>query len=279
MSVKEYLDLYESSWLQLHQIGPRVGTYEYRSLYSAWRVSLDHIQEQNELSAKLLRLWCYFSNQDLWFELLCAGSSECLAWIEDLTSSLFVFSEAMRLLCNCGLVDSEKLSEDNVESRGYSIHNCGHSWTVQVLNSQWDYGLARFVVDAVARHIPDANSANLWKTQRRILQHAERCSQHIKRDNVSEDWMEWALHGLGNLFENQDKLAEAEAMHQGALRGREKVSGPEHSLTLDTINNLGNLYANQEKLAKAEAMYQRALRGKEKVWGPEDTSMLQTVKT
>jgi tetratricopeptide (TPR) repeat protein len=53
-------------------------------------------------------------------------------------------------------------------------------------------------------------------------------------------------------------------MYQHALRGYEKAWGPEHTPTLDTVNNLGNLYADQGKLTEAEQMYQRALQGYEK---------------
>jgi hypothetical protein len=51
-------------------MSPEVSTYEDRQLYSTWQLSLDHIKQQSELSAKLLKLWAYFDNQDLWFELL-----------------------------------------------------------------------------------------------------------------------------------------------------------------------------------------------------------------
>ncbi|KAK1807232.1 hypothetical protein LTR12_018424 [Friedmanniomyces endolithicus] len=54
VSVAEYLSLYESSWLQLHENDPGLDTYEDRTLYSTWRVSLDRIQQQNEFSARLL---------------------------------------------------------------------------------------------------------------------------------------------------------------------------------------------------------------------------------
>src|ERR1700741_2582461 len=64
---------------------------------------------------------------------------------------------------------------------------------------------------------------------------------------------------------------------QRALQGYEKAWGPEHTSTLDTVNNLGNLYANQGKMDEAERMYQRALQGYEKAWGPEHTSTLNTV--
>jgi len=62
---------------------------------------------------------------------------------------------------------------------------------------------------------------------------------------------------LGLLYSDQGRLAEAEAMYQRALAGKEKALGPEHTSTLNTINNLGNLYINQGRLVEAEAMYQR----------------------
>jgi hypothetical protein len=48
---------------------------------------------------------------------------------------------------------------------------------------------------------------------------------------------------------DQGKLVEAEQMFERALQGREKAWGPEHTSTLNTVNNLGNLYANQGELA------------------------------
>ncbi|KAK5110510.1 hypothetical protein LTR85_001000 [Meristemomyces frigidus] len=136
ITVADYLRLYETSWRELHKSDPGLDSYEDRTLYSTWRVSLDQIQQQNELSAKLLGLWCYFSNQDLWYELLCAGCSESVPWIQHLTTNLHVFSDAMRLLCHYGLVEGEKLSEEKVESGGYSIHSRVHSWAIHVLNAQ-----------------------------------------------------------------------------------------------------------------------------------------------
>ena len=54
-----------------------------------------------------------------------------------------------------------------------------------------------------------------------------------------------------------------------ALIGKEKALGPEHTSTLDTVNNLGLLYAEQGKLREAGDMYARALVGKKKALGPE----------
>jgi len=62
-------------------------------------------------------------------------------------------------------------------------------------------------------------------------------------------------------------------MYQRALQGFEKAWGPEHTSTLDTVNNLGLLYQTLERLDEAEKMYQRALQGYDGALGQE------TVKT
>ena len=41
------------------------------------------------------------------------------------------------------------------------------------------------------------------------------------------------------MLERQGKYEEAEAMHRQALRGYEKVLGPEHPDTLTSVNNVG----------------------------------------
>ncbi|KAF2193149.1 hypothetical protein K469DRAFT_517992, partial [Zopfia rhizophila CBS 207.26] len=50
------------------------------------------------------------------------------------------------------------------------------------------------------------------------------------------------------------KLDEAEKMYQWALERKEKVLGPDHTSTLDTVNILGALYTDQGKLDGTERM-------------------------
>jgi hypothetical protein len=261
MPVADYLRLYDTSWRELHESDIGLDSYEDRSLYSTWRISLDRIEQQNGLSAKLLGLWCYFSNRDLWYELVSAGPSEDIPWIQQLTSSLHVFSQAMRLLCNYGLVEREVLLQEKVDSGGYSIHSCVHSWVIHALNAQWDPILARYAIDATARRIPREDDGKPWVTQRRLLQHVDRCVEHVKGQSAIKSNMEWELCRFGDLYADQGKLAEAEEMYERALKGYEKALGADHTSTLTTVNNLGLLYADQGKLAEAEEMYERALKG------------------
>src|SRR6266542_2820054 len=63
-------------------------------------------------------------------------------------------------------------------------------------------------------------------------------------------------------------------MYQRALESTEKALGPDHTSTLQTVNDLGILYSYQGRLKDTEEMYQRALEGTEKALGPDHTSTL-----
>ena len=91
-------------------MSPELSSYEDRTLYSTWQLSFDHAEQRNELSAKLLRLWAYFDNQDIWFELLQHGDSEDPEWIHELTKDELIFNAAVQVLRDYGLVDVDMSS-------------------------------------------------------------------------------------------------------------------------------------------------------------------------
>ncbi|KAF7502885.1 hypothetical protein GJ744_004954 [Endocarpon pusillum] len=268
-SFSEYLRLHKESWLKLQTTSPRLISYEDRSLYTTWQITFDRIQQRNAGSAKLLKLWAYFDRQDVWFELLQQGSSADEGWIQELTEDELSFNGAVRLLCDYGLVNADLSFRHLSGSGGYSVHTCVHSWTLFVLNKEWDESLARLALTCVASKVRSKEADDWWLIQRRLLQHAMRLQHSIVADELDCKGMEWALYNLGLLYADQGKLAEAEAMYTRALQGKEEALGPKHTSTLDTVNNLGNLYKNQGKLAEAEAMYTRALQGYEMAIGPE----------
>jgi tetratricopeptide (TPR) repeat protein len=157
------------------------------------------------------------------------------------------------------------------------MHSCVHSWTIHVLNKEWDTNMAGLALHCVGRHMPDTDQHNSLVTERRLMRHAVRSWDFIVDGSVDSDGKENYLHNFGDAFARQGRRDKAEKMYQRALQGKEKAWGPEHTLTLDTVNNLGNLYADLGRLDEAEKMYQRALQSKEKAWGPEHTSTLNTV--
>ena len=79
------------------------------------------------------------------------------------------------------------------------------------------------------------------------------------------------VKNLGNLYENQGKLVEAETMYQRALQAYEKALGPGNTLhylpALNTAYNLGRSDSNLGERNEAKLMYSRALVGYETVFG------------
>ena len=189
ISLSDYLRLYKESWMQLQKSSPELSSYEDRTLYSTWQISFNHVKQQNNLSAKLLCFWAYFDSQDLWLELLQHGDSDDPDWVRQLTKDELSFHQAVRVLSNHGLVEVDVPALELIESQGYSMHGCVHSWTVHVLNQAWDYDLARLAVNFVGSYVPGKQTIRPWLTQRRLLQHVTRCSYMFSNSLVKDDEM------------------------------------------------------------------------------------------
>ncbi|KAF7505091.1 hypothetical protein GJ744_001310 [Endocarpon pusillum] len=173
-SFAEYLRLYEASWSKLQRTSPTLNSYEDRSLYTTWQVTFDRIQKQNTASAQLLKLWAYFDKQDVWFELLRHARSTDDEWIKKLIEDELNFNEAVRLLCEYGLAHLEPSLGQSSGSAGYGVHSCVHSWTISVLNGEWDDGLMRIALTCVASEVPNDDVDKWW-----LLQHKRDDKQYL----------------------------------------------------------------------------------------------------
>ncbi|KAI9855038.1 MAG: hypothetical protein M1813_000582 [Trichoglossum hirsutum] len=280
ITVTKYLELYNSSWNDLHEtLGVR-RDYPQRTIVTTWMISFGELKRKDVSAVKLLQLWGYLDNQDLWFQLLKWPDCQARApeWLRQITDTEITFLKTIQNLLGYSLIEQKESSDS------YSMHVVVHDWIREFINKE-DNNLFRIGITSVGLAVPGDKEKDYQTMQRRLLPHANRLSQSLRRKHVLDSRSNeiydisylYGLHNLGDLYSCQEKFAEPEAMYQRALTGYEKVLGPEHTSTLRTVNNLGILYQNQGKLAEAEAMYQRALAGKEKVLGPEHTSTLRTV--
>ena len=276
ISCQKYLQLYNTSWLELQADVPRLREYPNGSIQTTWSISYESVKESDPTAAKLLQLWAYLDNQDLWFGLLKRGSkgSKDSVWLQDLVRSEISFGKIIKKLLAYSLVESHQ------DTESYSIHPVVHDWCLESIG-RGKLELMMLATMTVGFAVPGEAEPEYWLMQRRLLPHANRCIQQLSTAKIisatKDQDIDSAFYNLGYLYANQGKMVEAEKMYQRALEGKEKAWGLEHTSTLNTINNLGNLYAKQGKMVEAEKMYQRALEGFEKAWGPEHTSTLDTV--
>ncbi|XWW92746.1 hypothetical protein V2A60_000672 [Cordyceps javanica] len=316
MRCDEYLQLYHDSWLQLQKKSPRL-TYYDQTLYSTWNISYSRIEQQSPVAAKLLRQWAYFSNEDLWYELLKEGGSHGVDWLQELTGMKFEFDDIMRILCNHGLVAAD-LATCKLESVGYSVHGCVHEWMIHVLNPKQDNAMALTAMRCIASRVPAQGEDKLWIIRRRLFGHAERCMGYMSKMKVPDEdalaldalgslymdqspleklqtlcerslevpWKAPGLHhtsttnaaeNLSGLHNEQGWLQTVKAIDKQALDDYEKTLGPDDISTLDTVSKLGAIYYERGWFQKAEAMHQRALDGYEKAFGPDHKATLRPV--
>jgi tetratricopeptide (TPR) repeat protein len=299
--IKAYLSFYEQQWSDLmgstHMTEAPLQDYPERSVWTTWAISYQAIYEKHEHTAKLLLLWSFLDNKNLWYGLFEEANSfsevvETILsrWIGKIATSELAFSQAMQLLRNYSLVEETK------GATGYATHPVVHQWAFHYQAKQFEAELSQLAVIVVGAAVPDKERQDYSTLQRRLLPHAQVCSEWIlrekeeqgneitdgyKRSERCEKGLEStkeraimfiAIGSVGNLYADYNKLVEAEHMFKKALQGKEKAFGPTHPLTLNTINNLGMIYRKQGKPVEAEHMYKQALQGYKEAFRPTYSS-------
>ncbi|RYO79958.1 hypothetical protein DL764_009955 [Monosporascus ibericus] len=267
-SFGKYLRLYKDSWTRLQKTTPELGSYEDRTFYSTWQLSFDHIKQRNECLARLLRLWAYFDNQDIWLELLQHGNSLGPAWVHEIAEDELSF---------------------NIDDLEWAFHSLGDLYSNQgklkEAKEMYQRALQGQEKALGPNHISTLRTVNslgiVYKEQGKLKEAKEMYQRALEgfEKALGPDHTATlvTVNNLGTIYIDQDKLEKAKGMFQRVLESYEKALGPHHTSTLKTINNLGLLYFNQGKLKEAEEMYQRALEGYEKALGPHHTSTLGIV--
>ena len=251
-----------------------------RSVLTTWTLLFRRLEKRSEHAAKLLILWGFLDNRDIWYELFTPAltltvASELPSWYANCVEDYWKFIECTQLFVLYSFIDIK------IGSPSFSVHPVLHQWCFQASEDNMaEMTWLAFIL--VASFAPEPTIADCSLVQRRLLPHCDRARFLLReiipkvpynKDDLS---LEKAYHFMGDLYLSQDKFGEAEDMYVRALAGFEKALGAEHSSTLATVNNLGLLYRAQGKLREAEDMYVRALAGREKALGPEHTSTMDT---
>ena len=283
-NVSEYIELYNQAWARLME-KQHLSTLREdadHSILTTWTLSFNSLRLQSEDAANLLMLWAFLDNRDLWYELLApaldlAIADEVPRWFARCAGDKLEFKECIGLLLEYSFIDA-KTGSSSFYMHSVLHHWCFHTFEENKATMSW---LALIIV---ASAVPSETVLHYSLIQRRLLPHCDHVYSILQRylqDGFKNTEylpsLSGACYQLGLLYSDQGKMKEAEDMYLRALAGKEKAWGPEHTSTLDTVNNLGLLYTNQGKMKEAEDMYLRALVGYEKAWGPEHTSTLGTV--
>jgi tetratricopeptide (TPR) repeat protein len=285
-TISKYLEFYNTSWNSLQESFSFSPDYPGRTIITTWKISYDELGRKNEGAAKLLQLWAYLDNRDVWYELFRwpQWGHQAPDWLLQLVSTEITFLDAIGMLLEYSLV------EKNEGLASYSMHAVVHDWIREIVNRDDDGAFLKIAVGTVGLWADSAvqkEEQDCLALERRLLPHAARISQHLFEKAVlryhpsdkgkGSRYFLNGLGGLGDIFYQYCMYTDAESIYQRLLTEEEKSCGAENRFMLYSLHTLGNIYADQGKYQEAEIAFKRALEGRERKLGMVHRATLRSV--
>ena len=242
--------------------------YGNRSVRTTWAISFEGVKKKNEDAAKMLQVWSYLDNRDIWFEIFnnemnsdLENWSDPPEWFRRVVRDKLSFKGVAATLLAYSLIEARQ------DSESYGVHPVVHEWCRNTIVTSIKLELAFLAVTSVAFGAPYPGDRGAWPTRRRLLQHANMFSQQLMDmlekafESEQANELHLAFDTLGGLYQEGGSRmwVEAEATYCRAVSGHEKLLGLHHDKTLSTLLDLGTLYHDQERVVDAEALIRRVL--------------------
>src|SRR5205807_1066634 len=157
-----------------------------------------------------------------------------------------------------------------------TIHRLVQAVLKQGMNASTRHRWAERAVRAVSHAFPEVDY-NTWLHCQQYIPQVQTCAALIDQWDMTFPEATQLLMQAGDYLEESAQYAQADPLYQRALAIREKMQGPEHPDTAETLHALAVLYWDQGKYEQAEPLYQRALAIREKMEGPEHPSTATTL--
>jgi tetratricopeptide (TPR) repeat protein len=268
---QDYLASFQRRRLSLlNKAQPKMGEYP-ESVSSTWSLNFQEV-EQIPVAADILRVSAFLSPDAIPLELLTEEASQLGPAIASAltTEDPLALNEALWPLTRYSLVRLD------VETQMYSIHRMVQEVLKDQMGAELQAEWAERVVLAVSQSLPEVDYQT-WTRYERLIPHALLCAAHIDQWRMTFWEAQHLLYQIGQYFYQLGQYREAEPLWKSALAIYEQVLGPEHTYTLNSLNNLAILCKNQGKYEEAEPLFQRALETKERVLGSEHPDTLSIV--
>ena len=176
ISVLAYIKLYNEAWRKLMERQHRFASQGPLdcSVLTTWTLLFARLEERNSHAAKLLILWGFLDNRDIWYDLFKLAltrkvASELPEWYTNCVNDYSNFIECTHLFVLYSFIDVK------VGSSSFSVHPVLHQWCFQASEDNMaEMAWLAFVI--VASSSPDLTTANYTIIQRRLLPHCDRLS-------------------------------------------------------------------------------------------------------
>ncbi|KAF8455044.1 hypothetical protein BDZ91DRAFT_746932 [Kalaharituber pfeilii] len=267
-SFSRYLGEYNANITHLLSKKWKVGK-QHRSVFAAWDLSFNAIQNQNHKAAELLLLCGFLDNNDICEELLQRGMklSKDDTSLGDSIQTLLSYSMAKR------------------KSRGdsFNIHPLVHMWAQWKLEMEPERYSNKaseallMVASAIATN--SERKVEEWVFELRILPHIFAVERHIKFLEMENKQVLTAVYNLCLIYQHHGYFRQAEGMYQIVSAGHEKLLGTDHPDTLNVVHDMAVVFKEQGHYKKALELYERVLAGGEKIFGADHPYTLSVINS
>jgi tetratricopeptide (TPR) repeat protein len=248
----------------LEQHIPVIGEYK-ETVATTWAINFAEV-EKSPASADLLRLSAFLAPDAIPLELLERGRIEIggplEARLQGVADDPVIVDEVLKPLTSYSLV------RRNTATRTYSIHPLVQEVVRASLPVDAQRAWTEQTVRLLNAAFPDPEFKN-WPDCARLLSHALVAAKYIAEQHFGFSEMATLLRNTGFYLHQRGQFAQAESFYQSALALRERVCGPEHPDTADSLSKLAWIYKEQGKYGAAYPLEERALNIREKMFGPE----------
>jgi tetratricopeptide (TPR) repeat protein len=274
---------------------PRILEYPNGSIQTTWTMSFNDIKAKDESASKLLELFAFYDNHDIWLNLLRSGDPDfpCPLWFQEIVKSPVVLLEKFKLLLDYSMI------QQTVEVESYSMHSVVHEW-LGWISERNKAELARIAIITVAFASPGHEEDGYWSAQKRLLPHSGHLLKYmVGKDRVSiaalpmpradsnsstpyplktaGPHMEHPLVRICQLYSDQELFDIGKSIIQAAVVQFEMEVGTHHPITVWSIALLAQFNANLRQYQDAEELSQRALDGFDKLFGSNNTMSMEVL--
>ncbi|KAF8455068.1 P-loop containing nucleoside triphosphate hydrolase protein [Kalaharituber pfeilii] len=265
-SLNRYLSEYNANITHLLSRKWKVGKYD-RSVFAAWDLSFNAIQNQNPNAAELLLLCGFLDNNDICEVLLQRGMK--------LPKNDTSLGDSIQILFSYSMAKRKERGDS------FNIHPLVHMWAQWKLEMEPERYSKKaseaFLMVASTISMDEARKVEEWIFQRRILPHIFAVERHMKSLEIDNEEILKAGYSLCLLYDDHGYWRKAEEMYKIVLAEYEKLLGIGHSDTLDVLHDMALVFVHQGQYNKALELFERVLAGRRKALGTDHQNTLAVV--
>ena len=241
-----YLDLYQTQRKTLLARRSKRSTREHpEPVATTWSLSFERIEQANPAAAELLRGCAFLHPDAIPEELLTEVASHVSPALKEMAADPLRFDEAISELLTYSLL--RRLPDTHV----LSIHRLVQAVLTDAMDPSTRQRWAAYVVQALAHLFPFGEVAT-WEVCQRYLPHAILCADSIEQWGIVSLEAANLLHNAASYLDDRAQYPQAEPLFQRALAIYERVLGPEHPDTIQTLENYTDLLRKEKRDKEAK---------------------------